>query len=756
MKSKVSERPLFSETIPMDDVENVGIMQGFMDGEYDEDDGDDDEDFQAEKMMGRQPNSPEILMNNLRGDMRSIDARVEELADLVGFNAAAETPQDVLALLQPVFAAQQAPAMPQAMPQGGIPQEGMPQEMMGGMPPEMMGGMPQEMPPEMMGGMPPEMPQEMPPEMMGGIGALPADQGPGMAEPVMMANGGPVQYFRDGTDEDGVTPIDDTSSMEEMFALMGGDPFLMGGGAPSSSEVAAARQRQLARAREQALPVPDLKSEVERRTPMYEELMGVDRDLSQAQILFELGQRAFNFGANVDDQGRPLRGSAAARLAGAVRTLPGSIGQITGQMDQQRRAVRGAALQASERNIENMLLNRTRADVAQTQADARILNAASVAAGKVPKGKSFGTGMPGAAQTFLAQLAPSYADGSISPDDKRIFESSLKIATQPETYTDTRLNREVTRRPELPDYVIEAVRLHELNKAGITPSLPSAGSVGTSDIPQEVEDKVRKLAAQHEANRKKRDKGEMSNEDFYNSSSELQMQIDQATAAISERPRGFIEPAKDTPAVKDAPKDTLAAKDAPKKKSDKKASSPFENMSLVNLTDFVTGPGPSFKRGVSNVPGLGSSFPDTTQATAFYETAINRIVTALKTTDRFGNMERTEIKKELGLDPALYQDGALLKNKLFGLGDFIKQQRDESKRLSERTDINVDISKSAEVTLQEMNRALEIVYGKGPEGMPVDGVVSNKPIKVYSIEELEGLPPGTRILWNGVEPHTVR
>jgi hypothetical protein len=83
--------------------------------------------------------------------------------------------------------------------------------------------------------------------------------------------------------------------------------------------------------------------------------LGVDNNLSQAQILFELGQRAFNFGANVDDQGRQLRGSAAARLAGAVRTLPGSIGQITGQMDQQRRAVRGAALQASEKGIQNIL-----------------------------------------------------------------------------------------------------------------------------------------------------------------------------------------------------------------------------------------------------------------------------------------------------------------------------------------------------------------------------------------------------------------
>ena len=87
------------------DIENVGIMQGFMDSMTDdmEDEGDDED---PEKMMERRPDSPEILMNNLRGDMRSIDARRDELADLVGYQAATETPETVLAMLQPVLAKQ--------------------------------------------------------------------------------------------------------------------------------------------------------------------------------------------------------------------------------------------------------------------------------------------------------------------------------------------------------------------------------------------------------------------------------------------------------------------------------------------------------------------------------------------------------------------------------------------------------------------------------------------------------------------------
>jgi len=92
------------------DVENMGIMAGFKDMmEMEDDDTEDtnEEDRVASEVMGRSPKSPEILMNNLRGDMRSVEARIDELADMVGYRAAKDTPQEVLALLQPVLAQQQ-------------------------------------------------------------------------------------------------------------------------------------------------------------------------------------------------------------------------------------------------------------------------------------------------------------------------------------------------------------------------------------------------------------------------------------------------------------------------------------------------------------------------------------------------------------------------------------------------------------------------------------------------------------------------
>jgi hypothetical protein len=297
-----------------DQVENVGIMSGFMDeidelleeisGEEQEQEEGDDADMA--RMMARTPDSPEILMNNLRGDMRSIDARREELADLVGFREAEETPEGVLTLLQSVLAQQAAapaPPMPAPMPQG--------------------------MPPQMAGMAPPPMPAG-PAPAMGGIGGLPMDQGPA---PMAMANGGMVQYFKNGNEEP-----------------QGSDP---GGVTPNSGAyppevVAAAIERYKAIMNQQPETVPTLQAGMDASLPMYQELLGSDPKDTQAQMLFDIGQAALGYAGNVGPDGQRLQGSAAARLAGATRELPGRIGQRAAGMSKEAQALKMAALQAAQ------------------------------------------------------------------------------------------------------------------------------------------------------------------------------------------------------------------------------------------------------------------------------------------------------------------------------------------------------------------------------------------------------------------------
>jgi hypothetical protein len=156
MKDEVLKRGMFSQPMSKSS-RNSGIMAGF----------EDEMEEEGTQPMPRSPQNPEILMNNLRGDMRSVDARYLELAQMVGEEAAMETPPEVLAMLQSQLAAQEAPPMPQggigALPQGA---EMAPPPMMGqeqGMPP-MPPGM-EGMPPFPQGGaeQAPPTPDGMPP-----------------------------------------------------------------------------------------------------------------------------------------------------------------------------------------------------------------------------------------------------------------------------------------------------------------------------------------------------------------------------------------------------------------------------------------------------------------------------------------------------------------------------------------------------------------------------------------------------------------
>ena len=139
MKNEILERAMFAMPLSKD-ARNSGIMAGFED-EMPEDT--EEESMEEMPPMARTPQNPEILMNTLRGDMRSLDARYQELAQMVGEEAAMETPPEVLAMLQPQLAAPAAGigALPQA--QGMMPPNmGMPPPNMGMPPPDQM-AMPQ-------------------------------------------------------------------------------------------------------------------------------------------------------------------------------------------------------------------------------------------------------------------------------------------------------------------------------------------------------------------------------------------------------------------------------------------------------------------------------------------------------------------------------------------------------------------------------------------------------------------------------------
>jgi hypothetical protein len=312
------------EAMPVD---NVGIMQGFLEMmNEDDDEFSDDDEYEAGEMLGRTPDSPEILMNNLRGDMRSIDARRDELADLVGYSAAAETPESVLAMLQPVLAQQGIGAMmpPGPMPPGGISPVGAPN----------VPNVPN------VPNMPSEMMAPMQPMPAGGIGDMAPGAMPPGPPPLQMARGGIVQRFSQGS-----TPAAVTSSKDAAFF--------------SPETVQMARQLASTYLTPTATTKPpfDLAKETAAQQAVFKNIMGgaEQDDLSKSQLLLDLASRAFGYAANVDDQGRPLRGSALSRLAGATRTLPQTMSQFIAQKSKQDQAIKLAALQAAQKKEERGL-----------------------------------------------------------------------------------------------------------------------------------------------------------------------------------------------------------------------------------------------------------------------------------------------------------------------------------------------------------------------------------------------------------------
>ena len=153
MKKPVTQRKMFMAAGGMSETNSEGIISGFNDEELED------------EYENRTPDNIEIIANNLRGDIRSMDERYLELAQMVG-ESAFETPEEVIALMQAQFAPPQAPQQPPPAAGSGQGIAGIMQ------PPE---AAPQGI---MQGVAEPGMEQQMPQ--------------PGMEQPMQMAQGGMV------------------------------------------------------------------------------------------------------------------------------------------------------------------------------------------------------------------------------------------------------------------------------------------------------------------------------------------------------------------------------------------------------------------------------------------------------------------------------------------------------------------------------------------------------------------------------------
>ena len=225
--------------------------------------------------------TPEQVINALRGNEVPLEQRYAELAQFVGEADAQRTPESVLALVQPTIMMTEQGAM-----DSGIG--------------ELMQGLTGEIEMETAEGTPTPMGQGVGSLMMAGAPAAPEQpMGVGQQPVANFRQGGVVQRFQAGGE---------ASRLQQIYSEM---------------------------------------------LPTYESILGSSdeaRRLSQAQILFDIADRAGAFAAGVDPRtGQSMaRLSPAAQLAAAASGLGGQIGERMAGVEQQERQLRASALQAAQ------------------------------------------------------------------------------------------------------------------------------------------------------------------------------------------------------------------------------------------------------------------------------------------------------------------------------------------------------------------------------------------------------------------------
>lgn len=712
----------------MMDVENVGIMQGFLDqmgeeeAELEEEEG--SEEASAARVLNRRPDSPEILMNNLRGDMRSVDARREELADLVGYEAAAETPETVLAMLQPVLAQQgglgalpqssdmaQGPQAPMPPPSGGdmgVPPPGAPPLPPGGPPPPAGGDMAALLaaagPPPgggmAPGGPPPEGPPPGAGPMIGPDGQpIPPEGMP----PIQMNQGGLVQRFRDGSTPEGVTQMDEEDLPEDRTSAAN---LLY------SPELVDFAQRQAARTLEQQpVAVPTLESAMQGRLPEYERLLGSDKSASQSGLLFDIAGAALNFAANRGPRGEALRGSPMARLAGAFSNLPAAVQKRVSDIEDTKRQLRLLALQAGEKdrdeiqNLNAKLMTEQRSILNTVlTADAR---ARAVANKPTP---ATGSRTQWEMNTFLEPgLLDRFASGQTTPQETNRVAAAISSYTQPRYQA---VVDPVTRQPsgfqelpgnKLPSFVMEAQNLRNKGGApvGTTITLPRDAPAGTTAPERENVQTETPAPLLNEGGRKPTEAG---------------------TARPADRPV-------DEPTY-------LSREEA--------FAAP---VSLWRDRSKIAGPFASVYAGISQIPGLGDPMREITLARSQANLVTEEVVEAFLKSAQNSVTEQRMLQGVLQLKPALLKDPEAYGTQLIALSTLIDQALADNRAKADTSPGTVGSTLAPDQVADARKKVKVLERVKSNLGLPP---------AVYSEEEIARLPPDTEVLWMGVTPARTR
>jgi len=447
-----------------------------------------------------------------------------------------------------------------------------------------------------------------------------------------MKDGGYVQRFSNGSEEEGVTQAEEDNSPSEMQVT------------PDMLELARAGYNRLLT--QKLAPEVDLRTRASEREQLYRELLGDDKEMQQAQLLLMLGQKGLQLAGNVDAQGRPLRGSTLGRFATVASEVPGAISQFISEADKRQNAIRMAAIQAAEKDAELSRRSNLSTIESQRKAFGDVLKSArGSATGMFGKG---GMG-PFWATVFSPNLAQAYADGMTTPEQDNMFvtaANAVLASARPkvEVYKDAfgnDVSRTIPGFDQGLDWLKEKLaQRRELDASGVRPPPATPGTVPVGP-------------------------GTLSPD-----------------AAVVE-PTVAQGPTPPAQATTQAPKGTETVGFDPNRRGIWQMT---PNLSFLSVAGATIG---------QNVPGAGGIAPQAQQEIAYFETSLRELVKALMNNPRYPEGERQAIENELKLEPRVLRDEAALRNSLLGVNRFLTERYREASRTAVDMEIPADTRKLA-------------------------------------------------------------
>jgi hypothetical protein len=325
--------------------------------------------------------------------------------------------------------------------------------------------------------------------------------------------------------------------------------------------------------------------------------------------------------------------------------VPAQLTARAGELGKQEQAVKLAALQAGEKEIENIRAQ----NVKLIESQRKTFTDISKSSGK----SIFGKGDWEYSVINTPNLIASWSVGKTTPEQDNLVQSAISVLRTPiiETRVDpvTKEAYQVTRPRELPPFLTQAIEARSAFKpiapgdaaVASPPAAPAAPATEVSPVAAAPAQQVKELGTGI-----------------------------RPTGALP----GPLPPAGEAGAVP-------------------------QRGGIWGMSSKITGPGARIAGAISGTPGLGAPFPEVTQAQNLALQEIENLIEAFIKSDKAAVTEQDRLRRLYDISPKFFDDPAALRDRLVAIDEEIAREIDLTARQAYNTELPPDTRAKARTFL---------------------------------------------------------